>query len=106
MKKLIDLMRGNLMNDFYCVFEYGSAIYGVGKTKESAIKNAKEYLSNDSYIPDFCGYNMTYGNVYVIRCSKRLYDKVIINGGIIGYDIYCNTLYTLEELDAMDEWID
>lgn len=69
----------------HVVFQSGAAIYGVGRTRKSAIADARKWGATGE-IRDFpSDGSTTIGYLYIAPCTDALYSAVRKHGGDIGY---------------------
>lgn len=71
----------------YAVVQDGCAIFGVGRTRRSAIADARKWTDNlePSEIYDMPSSGAVLGEFYVAPCTKALAERVLISGGQIKY---------------------
>lgn len=77
---------------YFCVFQKGGPIWGIGWSKKNAIFDSYGYIEEDEFklhneedytdCPD--------GDYIVMRCSKGLYDAVNDEDGGVGYFVSCH----------------
>lgn len=76
--------------NYYCVAQSGYAIFGVGKTKIGAVKDANQWLDCHSRVTvkdvDVPSAYRVHGGMYLYQCSKAVYDAVNQRGGDIEYE--------------------
>ena len=65
------------MRTFYIVYQPSGPIYGIGTSKEEAIKDASNWCD-------------TREGLKTVECSKELYDLVKEEGGQVRYRIINN----------------
>lgn len=77
----------------YAVVHAGSSVYGVGNTREEAIKQALEYCEFDEkelkkiiWQPEWNN-ACTNSDMVIIPCSRELINYVNKNGGDVFYDV-------------------
>lgn len=67
----------------FAVIQHGHTVYGVGASKEAAIRNAAEWLEGGlqeaESAAEPCG-SLMFGKLYVMPCSKALHDAVAVAG--------------------------
>jgi len=69
------------MRKYWCVIQSGYALYGVGKTKLSAVHDANEWLEEKTSVQEAGGGNPRInGSLCLLPCSEAVYDY-IQNGG-------------------------
>lgn len=73
----------------YAVIQHGTAIYGIGYTRNSAIEDSRQWVDNPDEIQDEIVdyYNANYGDMICIECSEALAWKVKDIGGAIDFEI-------------------
>lgn len=72
---------------YYAITQYGYTIYGVGRTKLGALRHANQYLSKKTSLKEIESNNPSnrvIGEVYLVECTKRLYQDVKKYGGNIS----------------------
>lgn len=83
---------------YKAVYQYGYAIYGVGKTDEEAIEDAKLYADNDvDWWTDIDYSSRVDGKMILIDISKALFDTVKMCGGDVRMEKDEDDVYKLPE---------
>lgn len=73
---------------YFCVFQKGGGIWGIGTTEEKAISDAEWYIDDEFMLYEAQELNDCPKFDYVvIRCTKTVYDLVDKQGGGIRYRI-------------------
>jgi hypothetical protein len=81
------------MKTYSAVYQYGYAIFGVGKTDEEAIEDAKQY-ADEFEIKEG---QPNSGDMILIKISEALYNKVNEIGGDIAIEEGERGVYYLPE---------
>jgi len=90
--------------EFTAVYQYGYAIYGVGKTVIEAIEDAKKYTDNtDDWWTNIDYDSHIDGEMTLIDISKALYDKVTEDGGQVKIEKDSDGIYKLPE-EIVEDW--
>ena len=86
---------------YKAVYQYGYAIFGVGKTEEEAIEDAKQYTDYDEeWWTDIDYSSKIDGKMILIDISRALYEKVMKSGGDVKIERDEDDVYKLpEEID-------
>ena len=72
----------------WCVFQRGGGIWGIGTSKESAIRDAEYHITGEWWLFNETEYlEAPEGDYVVLPCSERVYDGVDANGGAIRYRV-------------------
>lgn len=89
---------------YKAVYQYGYAIFGIGKTEEEAIEDAKQYADDTEDWWSDIGYgSRNDGDMILIDISKALYDKVAEYGGDVKMEKDEDDVYKLPEEIEEDE---
>ena len=65
---------------YYCVFQHGNAIFGVGKTKLGALRDANQWLSEKMTLKDIDHPPRYAGDLALAPCGKKVYDNIKAGG--------------------------
>ena len=91
--------------DYYAVIQDGECIWGVGATEEEAIDMAIECIADPEFTNDNDFYERKSNGIYVVPCSKKLYD-VFKNRGSVTYANYNDGICYPSELDELETQIE
>lgn len=75
---------------YYCVFQHGTAIFGIGKTKLGALRDANRWLSEKVTLKEIDRRPRHDGDLALAPCGKKVYDYIKAGGnpsaGWVYYD--------------------
>lgn len=83
----------------YVVIKIGCGIYGIGSTRDAAIRAAREILfpgTERLSIPDYVPGKKPMASLYVAPCTRALADTVKARGGT------CALPYTINQIGQLD----
>jgi len=75
---------------YYCVFQDGAAIFGIGQTKIGALRDANKWLGRKETLKDLDHRPRHAGDLALAPCTKAVYDHIKAGGnpsaGWVYYD--------------------
>lgn len=93
-------------NDYTAIVQYGYAVFGIGKTYESAIEDAKQFVDDPDILEDEIA-NGEYGHdgdMVALDCTEAYY-KAVNKGGSAYEDYYIRNMIVMtpDEAEKFDE---
>jgi hypothetical protein len=75
---------------YYCVFQDGATIFGIGKTKVGALRDANKWLARKVTLKEIDHRPRHVGDVALAPCTKGVYDYIQAGGEPSAGWIYYN----------------
>lgn len=89
----------------YAVIQHGHAVYGVGSTRDAAIREAAKWLKGGLQEAETAAEpigSLVFGKLYVMPCSKALHDAVAVAGDCRSVAIKGGQAFLPHELEDKD----